>query len=328
MGELTKKDLLELYILMQKTRIFEKISEDWYIKSMLKEPNHSCLGQEAITVGACYTLRDGDLVMPSLRSRGAFFARGVDFRTVLMIQAVKQGNHTSGHETSHHSAYPKLGILAGTGMVGSSMALAAGAALGIKIKKQDNVVLNFFGDGACNRGDFHESLNMCAVWNLPCIFIIENNGIALSAENKDYYPPNLDLAQRASGYGIPGYSIDGNDVMAVYDCVDQAVSRARAGKGPTLINCLTMRMDRHVSMASSIDYRAPELLASWADKDPVDRLAAHLIKNDYADQQQLDAIAADIERSINDAYNEIKDLPQVDESIMLQNVYCAENETI
>jgi pyruvate dehydrogenase E1 component alpha subunit len=322
MGELTKNSLLELYTLMQKTRIFERISEDWYTKSMLKEPNHSCLGQEAITVGACYTLRDGDLVMPSLRSRGAFFSRGVDFRTVLMTQAVKQGNHTDGHETSHHSAYPKLGLLAGTGMVGSSMALAAGAALGIKMKKKNNVVLNFFGDGACNRGDFHESLNMCAVWNLPCIYIIENNGISLSAENKDYYRPGLDLAQRANGYGIPGYSIDGNDVLAVYDCVEQAVSRAREGKGPTLINCLTMRMGRHVSMASSTDYRAPELLAAWKNKDPIDRLAKHLIEKGYADQKQLDAIAADIEQSIHDAYNGIKDLPQVDESAMLTNVYC------
>lgn len=317
-----KDVLLKIYENMQKIRNFETMSEGWYVKGLLKEPNHSCQGQEAVDVGACAAIEKDDLAMPSLRSRGVFLSRGVDFYTTLQTQGVRQGSHSGGHETSHHSAYPEYGILAGTGMVGSSMALAMGAALGLKMKKSDRVVLNFFGDGASNRGDFHESLNMSAVWNLPCIFIIENNGIQLSANQDEYMKQGLDLAERAKGYGVPGFTIDGNDAEMVYDYTKEAVDRARRGEGPTLLNCLTMRMERHVSMASSVDYRPKEWLEPWKEKDPILVLGKRLVEKGYASEEQLTAIKEKIVADIEKAFEETQKLPMIEESSMFSCVYC------
>ena len=320
-SQLVKEDLLKLYELMRRVRTYESHMNEWYFKGLIQEPNHSCLGEEAINIGACYGLRKSDLVMPQLRSRGVFFAKGVPVKTFIMTQAVKAGNHTNGHETSHHSAYPELGILGGTGMVGSSISIGVGAALAIKYKKTDDVVLNFFGDGGSNRGDFHEGINFAAALNLPCIFIIENNQIAMTTQQREFLRAGVDLGDRAKGYGIPGYTIDGNDVVKVHETVQECIDRARSGGGPSLINAVTVRMAQHMEKPFGKNDIDPEIYAQGLKSDPIDRLSKLLMEKGYATQEELKAVDAAIDREILNAFDEVKDLPKVAEEDMFTNVY-------
>lgn len=316
--ELGNQDLLEIYRQMVLTRIFETKTNEWNVTGQLKESNHQSIGQEAISLGACYGLRKTDQVMPSLRTRGAFFAKGVSTKTTLLNMAVKKTSQTLGHETSHHSPYPELGVLAGTGMVGSSIAIGTGAALAIQMKNKDDVVLNFFGDGASNRGDFHESINIAAVWKLPCIYIIENNQIAINTK-RDQYLACKRLSDRAVGYGIPGYTIDGNDVLEVYKYTQIAIERARKGEGPTLLDCETFRMRPHVGILKEL--RPQEIINEWAEKDPILRLEKYLINNNVAAKEELHKIYTRIDKELDDEFESIKSEPEAVLEDMLNNVY-------
>jgi pyruvate dehydrogenase E1 component alpha subunit len=320
-NQLAKKDLLKMYELMRRVRSYESHMNEWYFKGLIQEPNHSCLGEEAINVGCCYGLRKTDLVMPQLRSRGVFFTKGVPVKTFIMTQAVKVGNHTNGHETSHHSAYPELGILGGTGMVGSSISIGVGAALALKYKKTDNVVINFFGDGGSNRGDFHEGMNFAAALNLPCIFVIENNQIAMTTQQNEFLRAGVDLGDRAKGYGIPGYTIDGNDIVKVYETAQECIERARKGGGPSLINAVTVRMAQHMESPFGKNNIREELQEQGRKSCPLSRMTKLLIDNGHATANELAAIDAAIEKEILDAFEEVKDLPTVQEEAMFTNVY-------
>lgn len=318
---ITKTDKMKMYEHMRRIRTYEALMNEWYFKGLIQEPNHSCLGQEAINVGCCYGLRKTDLAMPSLRSRGVFFTKGVPVKTFFTTQAVKEGNWTNGHETSHHSAYQELGILGGTGMVGSSISIAVGAALAIKYKKTDDVVFNFFGDGASNRGDFHEGINFCAALNLPCIHVIENNQIAMTTQQYEFLREGVDLGDRAKGYGIPGYTIDGNDVLEVHRVAQECVDRARSGGGSSLINAVTIRMAQHMEKPFGKNDILDELQEKGKLIDPIDRLIKHMVEKGIAAEQELKDIDASIEKEILDVFEENKDLPRVKEENMFTNVY-------
>lgn len=316
--DLTKSDLMEMYRQMVLTRLFDLKTDEWYKNGLLKECVHQSTGQEAIPIGSCYALKASDQVLPSLRTRGAFIARGVPVRTMLLAMNARKTSPTRGHETSHHTCYPELGILPGTGMVGSSISIGAGAALAFAYKGTDNVVLNYFGDGATNRGDFHEAINLAAIWKLPCIFILENNQIALTT------PAGRTAAcekysDRAIGYGIPGYTIDGNDAIEVYKYTKEAIDRARKGEGPTLLECKTFRMKPHVGFTQ--ETRPKEVFEEWVDKCPIKRLKEYLIENQMSSKEELENIESSMEKEIDEAWESIQNESPCTIEDMLTDVY-------
>jgi TPP-dependent pyruvate/acetoin dehydrogenase alpha subunit len=291
--QLQSQDLLEMYRLLRLTREFEdRLCALWGHGGVVELP-HGSQGQEAIAIGACYGLRPGDQVMPSLRTRGAFIVRGVP--TSLQMAGIfgKVTGPARGKSTTHHMADPGHGVLLGTGLIGSDIPVAVGAALAFKLQKKANVVINFFGDGAAQRGDFHEGLNFAGVFKLPIVFVLENNGYAEYTPLEKHFAGD-NFACRAEGYGFPGERIDGQDVLKVYEAVQGAISRARAGDGPTLLECMTFRYRSHCEARAPEYLRDPAQLASWHEQDPLFQFEAYLKQHgvlDEANKERIDAAA-------------------------------------
>ena len=298
--QLTEQDLIQMYRWLILTRAFEdRICSLWGQGGVIEMP-HGSQGQEAIAVGACYGLRREDQVMPSLRTRGAFLVKGIPTRVHMAGVWAKVTGAARGKSTAHHMTDPSCGVLLGTGIIGSDITVAVGAALSFKLRGQDNVVVDFFGDGASQRGDFHEGLNFAGNFRLPVVFVLENNGYAEYTPLAKHFAGD-DLACRAQGYGFPGLRIDGNDVLAVYEAVQQAVARARAGEGPTLIECVTYRWRGHCEVVSPDYRRDPAVIASWMAKDPVARLRAHLAEHGLMDDARKAQLDAEVRAEIDDA---------------------------
>lgn len=227
-AQLSDDELIDLYRLMLLTRRFEEKSRELCRQGKLFDSCHMCIGEEAVTVGACYKLKNEDLIMPSLRGRGVYITRGANIGRLLAAMYGKQIGPTMPKENSHHIGVPELGILPGTGIVGADISRAVGAALAAKLRDTGQVVIDFFGDGASNRGDFHESLNLAAIWKLPVVFICENNHYAFSTPiSKTTSVENI--AARSASYNIPGITINGNEVLLVHKTVNEAVKRSREG---------------------------------------------------------------------------------------------------
>ena len=302
-----RDDLQEMYRLLLLTRRFEEKACLWHRRGEVLETPHSSIGQEAIGVGACYRLRRDDWIMPSLRTRGAFFAKGAALNDVVATMCGKQNGYSGGHETSHHAGIPELGILVGAGVVGSSIAVAVGAALGLRYRGSDSVVVDFFGDGATNRGDFHEALNLAAVYRLPIVFVCENNLYAMSVPHERQMTIE-DIADRARSYGFPGLVVDGNDLLAVHEKVQAAVERARSGRGPSLIECKTYRLRPHCEIPSmqSEPWRPPQEIKDWEQKDPVQRFESVVLEKHVLSVesiQEMDAkIQADLDAALKHAH--------------------------
>ena len=316
--DLPKSDLLNLYRLMALTRAFEmriiKISTQ---KSIVETP-HLCIGEEAIGVGACYGLRKDDFVLPTLRGRSVFITKGIPTAHLMAGVFGKATGPARGKWTSHHMGDLDKGILVGSLIIGSQFPTAVGAAMTFKLKKTDQVCLCFFGDGASNRGDFHEGLNMAAILNLPVVFICENNGYAL-------YTPveqNMrikDIAVRAQGYGMPGITIDGNDVVAVHKTVQEAVERARKGGGPTLIECKTYRLRPHCEKFQEI--RPKEELDRCWECCPIDRYKKELISRGVLDAETDEKILRECEAEIDQAVKFADESPFPEPAEMCDDVY-------
>ncbi len=316
--KLNSDDFMELYRQMVTTRTYDTLTDDWYRKGLIKESVHQSIGQEAIPIGSCYAIGANDYVLPSLRTRGVFIARNVPIKEGLRAMCAKKTSPSKGHETSHHTCYPEYGILPGTGMVGSAISIGTGAALAIQYKRNPSVVLNYFGDGASNRGDFHEAVNLAGAWKLPCIYILENNGIALST-NLEHATACTQLVERAKAYGIPGYRIDGNDVLEVYTYTKEAVERARAGEGPTLLECMTTRFGPHVGFMSETRQAAD--IEALKGKCPIKRLEKYLTENGIATVEELTKIREEIVRFVEDTFAEVRREPDCVMEDMLEDVY-------
>jgi TPP-dependent pyruvate/acetoin dehydrogenase alpha subunit len=325
--QLEPDDLMEMYRLLRLTREFEdQLCALWGHGGVVELP-HGSQGQEAIAIGACYGLRSQDQVMPSLRTRGAFIVKGVPTKLQMAGIFGKVDGPARGKSTTHHLADPARGVLLGSGLIGSDIPVAVGAALAFKLQKKDNVVVNFFGDGAAQRGDFHEGLNFAAVFKLPIIFVLENNGYAEYTPLEKHFAGS-NFACRAEGYGFPGKQVDGNDVLAVYEAVQQATARARAGDGPTLLECMTYRYRSHCEARAPEYLRDPIELAKWQEKDPISRLEDHLVEsgllNDAGRQGIADAVKAEIEAAIR--YAEESPFPPAGE--VSEGAYAIEDPTL
>ncbi|HEX9992816.1 MAG TPA: thiamine pyrophosphate-dependent enzyme [Acidimicrobiales bacterium] len=234
----------------------------------------SGVGQEAIAVGVTWALRDDDVILPMHRNLGVFTGRGLDLGQLFRQLLGREGGFTRGRDRTFHFGTLEHGIVGMISHLAAMLPVADGLALAGRLRGSDRVVAAFTGDGATSEGDFHEALNLAAVWRLPVLFVVENNQYGLSTPTSEQYACAR-LADRGAGYGMPGVVVDGNDVLAVVAAVREAAARARAGDGPTLMEFETFRMRGHEE-ASGTDYVPPELIEQWAARDPLLRFEAVL----------------------------------------------------
>jgi TPP-dependent pyruvate/acetoin dehydrogenase alpha subunit len=294
----TKKDMISMYRYMQLTREFEKMLQHIFRQKGLPEVLHLCTGEEAIGVGACYAMQDNDVVVPSLRARSVFFTRGVSPSELMAGVMGKKNGPSHGKYTAHHMGDLEKGIYSASLCIGSQLPLAVGAGFHFKYQNMDRVALVTFGDGATNRGDFHESLNMAAVFKLPVLFICENNHYAIDTPASMAIPVE-NIAIRAQSYDIPGTTIDGNDVLEVYHTVLEAMARARSGEGPALIECMTYRMRPHTEYL--VEDRPQDELEYWAEQCPIRRFRQYLLDDNVLDVQTDESLLAEIKKEVKQA---------------------------
>lgn len=282
------KKLADLLRRMWLIRAFEEKASALYAERKIVGLLHLGIGQEAVAVGVCSLLRNNDLVYGSHRSHGHAIAKGADVNRLMAELAGRATGYCGGKGGSMHIVAKECGFITATGVVGGTIPLAVGAAFAAKERKQGRVAVVFFGDGAGQVGPFHESLNIASLWQLPVIFVCENNGYAeftpLSAHTKVER-----LAQHAKTYGIPAATVDGNDLFAVREAMEKAVEKCRAGKGPVFIECLTHRMRGHYE-GDPGKYRELSQLAEWQKKDPIARLARAVKNKMTITDKQIEAI--------------------------------------
>jgi pyruvate/2-oxoglutarate/acetoin dehydrogenase E1 component/TPP-dependent pyruvate/acetoin dehydrogenase alpha subunit len=286
------KDMLEKMYLI---RHFEQRVVKLFQQGLIRGATHVYLGEEAIAVGACAALGPDDYITSTHRGHGHVIARGLDVKRMLAELLGKATGYCGGKGGSMHIADIKRGILGANGVVGGGIPLSLGAGLKSVYKKTGQVTLCFFGDGAAQQGGFHESLNMAAIWKLPVVYICENNCFALTTPNCEECAIE-NIGDRAAAYGIPGYVIDGNDVISVYETVRKAVAHARAGNGPVLVECKTYRWYGHYLGDPEV-YRTKEEVKEWLERDPIPRFvgeldAAGILSNEEAEKIDKDALAA------------------------------------
>ena len=254
-------------VTMWKIRRFEEAVDDLFARGLMHGTMHLSIGQEASATGVCLALRERDAITSTHRGHGHCIAQGADLTRMMAELLAKETGYCRGRGGSMHIADVATGNLGANGIVGGGIPIAAGAALAYKMRGEDRVVASFFGDGATNEGAFHEGLNLAAIWKLPVVFVCENNkyGMSFSTEFSMAVPH---VADRASAYGMPGVTVDGNDLDAVYDAAIEAVERARNGGGPTLIEAETYRWKGHSKSDKNL-YRTREEIAEWRDRDPI-----------------------------------------------------------
>ena len=267
--------LRDLYVTMRRIRAFEDKTADLFQEGVVKGTAHSYKGEEAIAAGVCAALRDEDIIASYHRGHGHCIAKGARIDRMMAELMGRQTGYCQGLGGSMHIADMELNIMGANGIVGAAMPLATGAGLAAKLQGTDRVAVAFFGDGASNQGVFHESLNLAAVWKLPVIFVCENNQYALSTSYRNTTAVSQ-VSNRAASYEIPGITVDGNDGVEVYLVLREAVDRARAGEGPTLIEAMTYRHGQHSLRVNLRDPRPEDELESWLDRDPIARMEKRL----------------------------------------------------
>jgi TPP-dependent pyruvate/acetoin dehydrogenase alpha subunit len=308
---------IEMYKKMLKIRFFEEESVV-EIRSGMPGFIHSYAGQEAVAVGACSAIRKDDYITSTHRGHGHCIAKGADLKMMMAELWGKVTGYNKGKGGSMHIASYELGILGANGIVGGGIPIATGAGLSIKVDKLDKVVLCFFGDAAANQGTFHESINIASAFKLPVIYICENNLYGVGT-----YQPRVraieDIADRAAGYGIPGVIADGNDIMAVYNATSEAVKRARKCDGPTLLEFKTYRWYPHFE--GDIDPRPPEEVASWKEKEPINRFREVLFSENILDKVKDKEIINTIKEEVSGAVKFAHESPEPELSEALTDVY-------
>ena len=299
--KLTGEQLIEMYRRMVRIRSFEETVVDLAARGELAGAAHTSIGEEATVVGACMALRTDDYMVGTHRSHGHPIGKGAALKRLFAELLGKRTGVNQGKGGSMHLADFSVGSVGETSIVGSGLPVAAGAALGAQVLGQDRVALCFFGDGASNEGAFHEALNLAAVWNLPAVFVCENNGYAVSMPASRAVAVK-DIADRAAAYGMPGAAVDGQDPVAVYEAVQHAVERARSGNGPSLVEAKTYRYREHAEgFGGGAPYRTDDEVAAWQKRDPVTTFRAQLIEQSVVSASDADAIAAQVRQEVAEA---------------------------
>ncbi|CDO05655.1 pyruvate dehydrogenase [Mycolicibacterium cosmeticum] len=275
---------------MWEIRRFEEAVDDLFARGLMHGTMHLSIGQEAVATGACLALTREDLITSTHRGHGHCIAKGAKLDRMMAELLAKETGYCRGRGGSMHIADVDTGNLGANGIVGGGIPIAAGAALAQKLRNTTNVAVSFFGDGATNEGAFHEGLNLAAVWALPAVFVCENNGYGMSMSSAlSMAVPRV--SDRAAAYGMPGVTVDGNDVQEVFDAVSEAVARARAGHGPTLVEAVTYRYKGHSKSDQNL-YRTREEIDAWRAKDPIGRFEAAALEHGALTQADIEAVRA------------------------------------
>ena len=298
---LTSDELIELYRLMLRIRFFEEAIDRVYRLGLMPGLAHLYIGEEAVAVGACKALRPDDFITSTHRGHGHVIAKGGDIDLMMAEVMGKVTGYCKGKGGSMHIADLGLGILGANGVVGGGFGIATGAGLSASMRGLDRVTICFFGDGASNQGIFHEALNLAAIWKLPVIYVCENNQYGLSLSRRHSMAVER-VAERAAAYAMPGETVDGNDVLAVYGAVRKAVAHARGGEGPSLIECETYRWRGHHVGDPGTEYRTSDEVDEWKLLCPIDCYRASLIDQGHFTVEEADGIVtaekAAVERAV------------------------------
>jgi pyruvate dehydrogenase E1 component alpha subunit len=314
------RDLLaELYRRMVLIRQFELRAIEERRGGLIPGFIHSCVGQEATAVGACMALAAGDVITSTHRGHGHLIGKGGDPRYMMAELAARSAGYCRGRGGSLHIADFDLGILGANGIVAGGIPIAVGAALAFLMRKEGKVALSFFGDGAVNEGAFHEAANLAGLWKLPVIFFCENN-LYGEGTPQSKQAPVADLALRAEGYGFPGLIIDGQDVLAVYEVVEEAANRARSGAGPAFVEAKTYRYRGHYEGDPQV-YRPAEEMEAWQARDPIPAFRQQLLDSDLFDEVALEAIEAGVQVQLDEAVSFAETAPMPLPQEALQGVY-------
>jgi pyruvate dehydrogenase E1 component alpha subunit len=317
--DLDRDALLEMYERMMQIRTFEDLAGKNFALGLIPGFVHLYAGEEAVAVGICSQLSDRDYITSTHRGHGHCIAKGVDIPGMVAELMGKSTGVCKGKGGSMHIADVDKGMLGANGIVGGGLPLACGAALTAKTLGTGGVAVCFFGDGASNQGTFHESLNLAAIWDLPVVFVCENNGYA-EATPVHYHCSASDVANRAGSYEIPGVVVDGLDVFAVYEAAQEAIARARRGEGPSLIEAKTYRFYGHFQ-GDQVTYRTAEELESYKQRDPIVALRKAVIDRGIATAADFDAIDARVTAQLDDAWDAAKAAPFPEPEETLTDVY-------
>lgn len=291
--------LLEMLYVMVKIRRVEERLVDLFTQGKIPGFLHVGIGQEATAAGVCSCLNAQDAIFTTHRGHGQALAKGMDLKLFMAEIFGRKDGSCKGKSGSMHIASREAGVVGSNGIVGAGLPISLGTAFASTYRGEKHVTVCFFGDGASNQGTFHEALNLAALWNLPVIFCCENNGWAQFTARKRYIKLEQ-ISKRAEAYGMPGVTVDGSDVLAVRQETEKAVARARAGEGPTLLECKTRRWAGHY-VGDPQKYRSPDDIREAKELDPITRFAGYLMESSQIGPDHMDAVEKRVRSEIDDA---------------------------
>jgi acetoin:2,6-dichlorophenolindophenol oxidoreductase subunit alpha len=313
--EVLQDALYKMYLI----RFFEEKAEELYALGKIHGTMHLSIGQEASAVGACLALQSDDYILSTHRGHGHSIAKGADLFLMMAEFFGKESGYCRGRGGSMHIADVEGGNLGANGVVGGGLPVSIGVGLSIKMQRNERVCLTFFGDGAANEGAFHEAINMSSIYQLPVVYVCENNQYAMSMPAKKAFAIEK-ISQRAAGYGVPGVTVDGNDLFAVYEAVREAVDRARAGSGPSLVENFTYRWRGHSKSDRQL-YRTREEVKEWQARDPIPRVRERLMAAGLFSQEDLDQVEQEAHQKIEDSVAFAEAAPDPNPDQLLDGVY-------
>lgn len=316
---ITKDQLLAMYRMIVRIREFENQAIEIAKMNLTRAAIHTYNGQEAIAVGICANLTNGDYITSTHRGHGHSIAKGADLKRMFAELMGRETGYCKGRGGSMHIADMKIGMLGANGIVGGGIPIAVGAALSLKLNKKKDIIVSFFGDGATNEGAFHEALNLASINHLPVAFVCENNQYGISMDvSKSTNIKNL--SDRAVAYGIKGLTLDGNDVIEVYSEFCQIADAIRNGCGPVLIEMKTYRMSGHY-YGDNENYRTKEEVAYWRDKDPIKLCSEHLSDDFGVSNYDLEEIVKEERNAVLTACEDAKSEPEPSPEDLYKDVY-------
>jgi pyruvate dehydrogenase E1 component alpha subunit len=316
---LTDERVVELLQQMRLIRAFEWKADQLYAEGKVHGTMHLSIGQEATAVGAIAALGPNDYIFSTHRGHGHCLAKGADVKLMMAEFRGKETGYCRGRGGSMHIADLEGGNLGANGVVGGGLAMACGAALAQKMQNTGKVVLCFFGDGASNQGIFHEALNLAAIWELPVVYFCENNQYGMSMHVTRSVAIDR-ISDRSAAYGIPGQTVDGNDLLQVYEATREAVARARSGEGPTLLEGITYRWKGH-SKSDANRYRTKEEIEEWKARDPVTRFEKLLVGEGILTPERISEIEAQAQQEIDSAVEFADGCPEPSLQTIEEGVY-------
>jgi len=311
--------LTEMYRRMYLIRNFELRVNDLFLRGIMPGTIHLSHGQEATTVGACLALDEKDVITLTHRGHGQALAKGVSPNSLMSELFGKITGCCQGKGGSLHVGDISVGALPAIAIVGASSPIAAGMAFAFKRRATGQIVCNFFGEGTANKGDWHEALNLAAVWSLPVIFLCENNLYGVSTHITDVMLTEY-VSQRAEAYGMPGITIYGNDPITVYDEVLKAAAKARSGEGPTLVECLTYRRGGH-KRDDPATYRPKEEVSAWLAQDPIKAFHKRLVKDVRFSEEDIENIENEVNHSLDESVDFAVNSPNPPDELALEHLY-------